>query len=138
MKEWDIVEALLTDAIELFKQKDLHEGMMRLAEARGVCNAFISVEVVWDLAREDYEAGMPPRQIALKRNIPVRQITTRAYDQEWVNPRKIQSQLRPVGKRTLMYLTCYKCEQKFESASGSKKVCDVCRAQVNEPKTRQY
>lgn len=132
MNELEDIHHLAGDALKALSKNDIPTVMVHLAEIRAKAGNSISVDTAWQLIREQYERGIPPRLVArdyAAYGITARAITQRAYTDRWASPAKIQKAVKkPGGKKNTFYPVCRLCEKKFEAYSGHALICPTCKA----------
>lgn len=139
--DFDCIESLASEAIEKLRQSKLGDVLALLGEIKGHANALLTVQGVWDLVKEDYEAGVPPRRIHQKfrdYGVSIKEIYNRAHFYHWASPAKIRKAMKPAtGKKNIFYPTCRDCEKPFEAYSGHAIICPTCKAYKAQQQGRE-
>ena len=127
MFEADTIDALIEDTIQCITQGKFSNAFALLGEMKGICSVYLSEASKWDLIKNDYEAGVPPRKLTQNFKVNVNQIYYRAYYENWKSPGKIKRAMKPSKKQTFI-LNCRECEHPFEAFSGHAIICPTCKA----------
>lgn len=128
--EPDEIESIVDTAIDALKDNKTADAMFCLGQIKAHCSNATRNVYLWDLVRQDYESGLPPRRIAQKygsSGVTEKEIYNRSYSQNWVSPLKLKKHLKPTQKKRF-FPDCRICEQRFEAASGHASVCPTCKA----------
>ena len=131
--QFDNIDALLDEMLATLKglpNNVVAKQLYLLGQLKGICNMGFEDLSRWDVIREDYEKGEPPRKLAKLFNVSVKDIYNRAYCNQWTSPAKQRKAMRPIKNKAkyVFYPNCIKCEHPFEAYTGSASVCPTCKA----------
>jgi hypothetical protein len=127
MEKFDTIESLASSAIQTLETGNIKQAMILMAHIVGYCERVLEEVTNWEMVREEYEDGIPPRKIAHKHQVAIKEIYNRAYYQGWGSPLKIKKEMRKTRK-TYFYPKCRICEHEFEAPNGRAIICPTCKA----------
>lgn len=133
----DEIDALITEAVESLKGKDLTSVLLYLTKVQGMLSVLLDDQQKWDRIRIAYEAGSTPKELSIRFPVSAKQISQRAWKEEWKNPVKLAKVASIKKNKTIMHKVCPECELYFEAPSGHCKVCPTCKAFENMGRERK-
>lgn len=125
---YDTIQELALDAAIELRGGHFTQVALRLAQIQGLCDAAMVEASMWDLIRQDYEAGIRPKQLAARYDVKAKQITDRAYREQWLNQKRKDRMMRPPSKAKLTYPKCKECTNEFEAKGYAAAICPTCKA----------
>ena len=127
----DELDGILSEVALLIRGGHSAEALLELCKAQGVTATLLNDINKWNAIRIAYESGVTPKQLGLRFSVTQSQISSKAWRENWTNPRKAAKEASIRKKKYVIHVVCQQCELYFETDSGHSKVCPTCKALEN-------
>lgn len=130
----DTLNAYANEGLAALEARDGVAVRLCLAKIVGATEILLGKEMLWDRAKELYEAGKKPSLIAEMTGLEVQQIRNKAFKQQWFSLVKLNKQAMSRPKKNSksgiiqgFIKECSRCKSKFKTQSGRSSICDCCQ-----------
>jgi len=133
----DTVQPIIEGAINYINEGKADKAIPLLYQVQALCDVHMALESKWDFIKEDYERGVRVRILAYRYKVSAKQISDKAYRDQWVSPSKLRRILTPPassGQRKIRLVLCRECGNHYEAWGGRSCLCETCKFTMKQAK----